>query len=448
MDRPCPHSLCTVDPELCSSSLSTSEYVQLAIIVTIPIAAAILLPILSSTYSRVSSHVNTVDPPMFGCGARLLPRECATSGLLVVAFVVIIGFLVVYVGLLIDPRPCETAMGMCGTISCMCGNVLKDRGYTWMFFSLVVTSLLLVREIATSMRGTTRRQRVNKGLMTTGAMLISLTGVFPEQFSTDLLREDRAVQDPWLLFGAFGLHLLGICVGTALLVSVPFVWHLREVGLPAWRQRQPGHLCLVGVRLVYIALTSLFTLLLGALVEFPDTTDYCAAIASRGECNAGWPRFDNTTLCNATLPAPQPEWPGDHFAGPKYTCGWVDLELSTRQRLLLPPAYVEAHAGICARRTCPLFAFARSTALEFAVLALAFTYLISFGLGDAKRLSLVAQPTPSASKPFMLLQPCTTSWSDERGVSMDLHETTQQGGSGSGVDAQNGPSPLQPAWSP
>ena len=446
MDQPCPRSLCTVDPKQCSSSLSTGEYVQLSLIVVVPIAAAILLPILSSTYSRASSHVSTVDPPMFGCGARLLPRECATSGLLVVAFVVLIGFLVVFVGLLIDPRPCETALGSCGTISCMCGNVFQDRGYTWMFFSLVLTSLLLVREIATSMRGTTRRQRVNKGLMTAGAMLISLTGVFPEQFSTDLLRKDLAEQDPWLLYGAFGMHLLGICGGTAMLVFVPFMWHLREVGLPAWRQRQPGHLCLVGVRLGYIALTSLFTLLLGVLVEFPDTSDYCAAVTARGECTADWPTFDNTTLCNATLPAPQPAWPGGTVTGPKYTCGWVDLELSLKQRLLIPPDYLAAHAGVCAKRTCPLFAFARSTALEFAVLCLAFTYLISFGLGDAKRLSLVVQPTPSASKPFVLLQSCTTSWSDERGVSMDLHDAAQPGGSGS--DAQVAPSPLQPAWSP
>eukprot|EP00965_Chrysotila_dentata_P198783 6179016-Pleurochrysis_carterae.AAC.2 len=104
--------------------------------------SALLQSIDAARETLVHPDVNSgtgIDPPMFFCGAGLLPLDCGLTGLITVTFINVAAFLVIFFAMLNSPKPCTTGLGECRTISCMCGNVYNE-GYVFMFCSLSLTS--------------------------------------------------------------------------------------------------------------------------------------------------------------------------------------------------------------------------------------------------------------------------------------------------------------------
>ena len=204
----CPISKCTTSPGYCTSELSTDEWAIISIIIIATMLVVVLSPYLAggdvrcwkrndldlhSTFVidsrrasmagfRVPSREHTdIEPPMYLCGIGLFPLPCGTTGLLVIIFVMVAGFLTTFLALLNSKVPCATGVGRCRTISCVCGNALNGAGYVFMFGCLVITAILLVQKISAMFHHHRLQHQVLKPLLILGALLLTLTGLFPEK---------------------------------------------------------------------------------------------------------------------------------------------------------------------------------------------------------------------------------------------------------------------------
>eukprot|EP00965_Chrysotila_dentata_P105174 3473571-Pleurochrysis_carterae.AAC.1 len=195
---------------------------------------------------------------------------------------------------------------------------------------------------------------------------ISLTGVFPEHFSQDVISPDA------LFRMSYALHSLGL-FSAALLVIIPFSWLLRNaVAMRAIRLR------VVGMRaLVFLAVLLLSVIYL-SYHERPDVIDQCALLSQAEHCEA-WGHLD---AAQCALLAGM-----DGARVHDYACGWINHTLTPDERLLLPADFVNFHDGKCVRERCPLFRYARSTALEYACLLLTAFYIGYYSVPDALALS-------------------------------------------------------------
>lgn len=178
----------------------------------------VLLPILATSHQPSLARLQhgRRESETFGCGPCVPPRICAVSGLLAVFVLLVIGFVPTFFLLLASPDPCDTALGACGSISCVCGNFLQ-QGYVWMFVTLFVASMLLMKEFVSLPGRVNRRVRALKTTLAAASLLLCLTAIFPEHFSMD-------ASDPELFFFAAGyaLHGFGLGIASLLLVFLPF----------------------------------------------------------------------------------------------------------------------------------------------------------------------------------------------------------------------------------
>ena len=195
----------------CSAVTSTQELALLVVLVLLPILASSYQPSLSRLPHGRLGFSETV-----GCGP-CIPRICASSGLLAVVVLLVLGFVPTFSLLLASPDPCDTALGACGSISCACGNFLQ-QGYVWMFVTLFVASMLLMKEFARMPGRVNWRARALKTVLAAASLLPCLTAIFPEHFSLQ-------ATDPELVLFATGyaLHGLGLAIASLTLVFLPFV---------------------------------------------------------------------------------------------------------------------------------------------------------------------------------------------------------------------------------
>jgi len=195
----------------CSATTSTQELAFLAVLV--------LLPILASSYQPSLARIQhgRLEPETVGCGPCIPPRICASSGLLAVVVLLVLGFVPTFSLLLASDDPCDTAIGACGSISCACGNFLQ-QGYVWMFVTLFASSTLLMKEFVRMPGRVNRRARALKTVLAAASLLPCLTAIFPEHFSLD-------ATDPELVLFAYGysLHGFGLAIASLTLVFLPFV---------------------------------------------------------------------------------------------------------------------------------------------------------------------------------------------------------------------------------
>ena len=153
----CPISRCKTDG-FCEEHLSGQEFITLLFIVVLPIMVAVCAPVCARSRRLTNDDdspnspdwaplEHSIDPPMFLCGMGLLPLDCGISGLLVIVSIMAFAFTVTFFSFLSYATPCETGVGRCKTISCVCGNVFFE-GYVFMFCCLSMTSVILVQRFS------------------------------------------------------------------------------------------------------------------------------------------------------------------------------------------------------------------------------------------------------------------------------------------------------------
>ena len=306
MPAHCPLSRCHTDPGYCASKVSDDEMTMLVVIVSIPILMAFLAPIVASRFSncksamhgcchcdddrpaRAATHRSAIDPPMFLCGVGLIPLECGLSGLLTIIWVMGSAFVVLFFSLLTSEHPCATGLGECRTISCICGNVLS-QGYVFMFCSLVLTSAILVQRISRMFHHMRAHHKVIKALLVLGALLLALTGIFPEQYDVNERLNDTM----------YSLHLCGVYGAAMLLLGVPYSWFFEHF---ATHRSGPDRVPVSSlvVRTLYVACVAGYVGALeqyGSLVE-DQTADYCKAMKNETECES-WPSMPPQACADA-----------------------------------------------------------------------------------------------------------------------------------------------------
>ena len=390
----CPLSRCETDPSYCGTHIRDDEYAAIVSIIATPILLAFFAPIVAARWSKVRTwcgaagdddrqalsptHRAMIDPPMFLCGVGLLPLECGLSGLLTVIWVMCLAVVVVFFMMLNSAHPCSTGLGECRTISCMCGNVLPE-GYVFMFCSLMITSLILVQRIARMYHHMRRQHKILKAVLIAGALLLTLTGIFPERYDQN--------NEP--LIPLYALHLFGVYGACLLLLCVPFGWFANH-----WvKHRHELPLSSLLVRSTYFVAVVCFgtALYVYGSDVIDQVSDYCSAITSEAECSA-WPTMTpgecaDALACvsNTSVGVPKGAPAAcDGFVQPNFGCTWSPTELNNWTRIVAPDSYKQARA--CVRTSCPLYAYARGVALEFAVLLLTLCYVATFGLHDVRRL--------------------------------------------------------------
>jgi len=391
----CPASRCDTEPGLCEHQLSSDEYATITTIVILPIIVALVTPCIArgSCFGRdddreaaiFRSRNRRIDPPMFLGGVGLLPLDCGHSGLLTVIVILILAFVVTFYASLTSLQPCNSALGECRTISCVCGNEIP-QGYVFMFCSLSITSLILVQRVSRFPHHNRPQHRTFKSLFLLGALLLTCTAVFPEMYDDDGRTS-----------GAFGLlyslHLLGVFGSAGLTVGVPAAWFVNH-----WRtHRADVPMRSLLARVVYIvaqfAFGIAFMVTSGSVHD--QTNHYCSYLQTEAECN-GYPLLSadqcdtllgcihdhtSTRVGNGSVDASC-----DLLIQPNFKCHWRQEQDLTPWTLLLAPSGFVDQAANCIKKDCPLFAYARGVSLEFAVLLLTLCYVTSFGLHDVQRL--------------------------------------------------------------
>lgn len=389
----CPLSRCVTEPGYCATELADDQYRGLLVIVCVPLLLAFLSPIVASLFSseracraggscchgdddrpaRAPMHRSAIDPPMFLGGVGLLPLECGFSGLLTIIWVMSATFVGTFFYLLNQSHPCSTALGECRTISCICGNAIPE-GYVFMFCCLVLTSVILVQRISRMFHQARRHHSGIKLLLIIGALLISLTGIFPERYDLN----------GHVLAAFYDLHKLGVLGAPVGLVLVPYIWFFEH-----WLTHRSGPervpLSSLLVRTVYFAgiigfATALYTY--GAKAQ-DETLDYCKSINNAAECEA-WPTLPPDQCSDALRCVSDPSLCSKDFIQPNFQCEWVPSQLTNWTKAVAPKSYSNLHK--CLRTKCPLYSYAQGVALEFGLLLLTLCYVSTFSLHDVRRL--------------------------------------------------------------
>jgi hypothetical membrane protein len=382
----CPISRCYTEPGYCQEAVDAEELVAVSAIILVPLAIAFLTPLLTRTKCRhkdddtVNEHIyHQVDPPMFLCGIGLLPLDCGLSGLLTVIAVFAAAIVVVFYSMLLSERPCTTALGQCRTISCACGNAV-EQGYVFMFALLSLTSTILVQRFSRMTQHHRLQHRTLKPLLITGSVLLTFTGIFPEQY-------DANGGQSGFLSVFYSLHLFGVFGSGLLLLGVPYMWFLEHY--LTHRKQIPRRSIMV--RTVYFCATFACALFQAAAssasVVADSTVDFCSQLSSREQCE-GWPMLPADACAQADACIRGNFTNLDLCAGvhqPNFNCSWVPIDKFSKWTQLIAPASYLSSAS-CIRSSCPIYKYARGVALEFALLFLTLCYVASFGLHDVRRL--------------------------------------------------------------
>ena len=395
----CNLSRCERQPGYCEEAVRPEDHWKLVMLVFVPICIALFAPRLSVVSERVwrrdddipsTIHkYSGIDPPMFLCGVGLLPLDCGLSGLLTVVSAMAFGFVVIFFSLLYSPQPCTTALGACRTISCACGNLITE-GYVFMFCLLIITSTILVQKISAMPQHHRVQHRMIKPTLILGALLLTLTGIFPERYDANGTMDAA-------LYLLYCLHLLGVFGSGLLLLGVPYAWffehwltHRTEVPLRSLLARTAYFIATFLFGCFFVALASDNTIV-------DETPRICESIDNQSECD-GWPLLTpsmcDTAIGCATAPELNPQLcDAGNVMLPNFQCKWrPNNQLSNWTRSVFPTAYVESAS--CVRINCPLNEYARGVALEFGVLLLTLCYVSSFALHDVRR--LLDRPPPEA----------------------------------------------------
>ena len=367
----CSAATVCADADACAPALSSDELALICLIVFGPTVLVLAVPFLSARMDRRAR----AEVASGGLEAYLVAeggfRRCTANGMIAVLAFFVIAFDVTYFSLLLDAHPCATALGECGSISCACG--LYDQGYVFMFVLLVLFSTYLVKEFSSLPPG---RLRV-KTTLVLASLLCALTGIFPEVEFLDPASPRRLAHDSYVL------HALGLFLGPTTIVVITFTWFAAVAPHAGFTSR---------LRLALRAATLAALLVLDALAaafhHTPDSTNLCGLIADANHCDT-WGALP-PPRCAALARAAGARTHHVH----QYTCCWINGTMSADEVATLPPAYVAANDGECRRRSCTLFAFAASTALEFACLLLSAFYIGFYAIPDAHALAR-ATATPA-----------------------------------------------------
>lgn len=307
------------------------------------------------------------DPPL----SDGQPQEWASSGLGVILFVLSAGFHGGFYILAISTG-CSGPIGGCGTISCTAGTYLPEV-YVFMQLNLTLIPVLYVREVWQALKHdepfcTTQRWLAR--ILIYGMVVVTLTGVFPARYATDIHTATSSNSvNRYQMYGI--LHTAGISIGCIIPVFCSFAFFMYNYLILV--PKGGGFYSPIGVcaRIVHIiAIVGAFALYLSNGQD-PNTLDYCSEQLDRDSCNS-WMR--DGQLC-----------PLDETPQVDFMCGWEEFIYTDSQKKMLPPSAL-AQRGKCIRSECKLYANSFSIAAEYAALYLPLTYLISFALADIKYL--------------------------------------------------------------
>ena len=238
----------------------------------------------------------------------------------------------------------------------------------------VLTSVILVQRISRMFHQARRHHCPLKLLLIVGALLISLTGIFPERYDLN----------GHVLAAFYALHSVGIFGSPVLLVLVPYLWFFEH-----WLTHRSGPervpLSSLLVRTVYFAgiigfTTALYTY--GDLAQ-DETLDYCTSINNAAECEA-WPALPPDQCSDALRCVADPSLCSRDFIQPNFQCEWVPSQLTNWTKAVAPKSY--SNLLKCVRTKCPIYSYAQGVALEFALLLLTLCYVSTFSLHDVRRL--------------------------------------------------------------
>ena len=129
-------SACTVHPERCQQYLGRPGEgflpqwtpALILLVYAIVIAASVHLPF----------WANKSSSPQY-LSSSGLPIELTRTGMVNVFLVMLIAINMPFFLAMLSSTPCETALGGCNSISCVCANYLLPFGYVFMFVCLLYT---------------------------------------------------------------------------------------------------------------------------------------------------------------------------------------------------------------------------------------------------------------------------------------------------------------------
>jgi hypothetical protein len=255
-----------------------------------------------------------------------------------------------------------------------------------MFCCLLLTAFALVIEIWKRMRNTDYFW--SRTLLISGALLVSLTGVFPAREARDNSVEQTTLEDGTLI------HTAGIGLGVIIMVHVPeyVSAHRRLEGkrhtTAILCSLLPGMIGTDGAELLYTL--CLWGLMVSFIVlhkrEGHSTSNYCAGIADDGNLSRAcplWPQLDNQTCHNLT---------SDGLVRPRYRCGFVPGVWEDSGWNQIDPEH-PISGGYCVKKECRLWESTLGVALEFAVLLLALCKFILIGVHKIDDRAAAADPT-------------------------------------------------------
>mmetsp|Transcript_19081 Transcript_19081/g.28861 ORF Transcript_19081/g.28861 Transcript_19081/m.28861 type:complete len:448 (-) Transcript_19081:788-2131(-) len=293
------------------------------------------------------------------------------SGVLVILWLCMWGFLIPFNLLLASSRPCATALGDCSTISCVSGN-RYIQGYVFMFVSLTLIAVLLLKDLSDdvlfrqmSTVHSNKRDPYFKTIkaaivyfaVVLGLLTITLTAVFPT-ISHDAYggANDQAPAERKLVLLAGLLHIIGILAGCTILFFVPLICssYTHEI-------RKRGKNYGIGrflMAIIWMAYAILFALGYYLADDHDKIHNYCHFAETRTECQNFPNHLDGSCLLN--------ERP---FL---YECEWFTGIQST-----IADDY-------CRKKTCKLEEHARIMVLEFCLLIITLLNFVYFGLHDSK----------------------------------------------------------------
>ena len=229
-------SACTVHPERCQQYLGRPGEgflpqwtpALILLVYAIVIAASVHLPF----------WANKSSSPQY-LSSSGLPIELTRTGMVNVFLVMLIAINMPFFLAMLSSTPCETALGGCNSISCVCANYLLPFGYVFMFVCLLYGSLLLVRMLR-EMRPRSWKEMVEDGcwgcFMSAVKVILALACFGPTLTAIFPALETTYVTDPYAKEHYWGntLHGVGVTVFPLVLTLITFVWY---VGHHAYKAR-------------------------------------------------------------------------------------------------------------------------------------------------------------------------------------------------------------------
>ena len=160
-----------------------------------------------------------------------LPIELTRTGMVNVFLVMLIAINMPFFLAMLSSTPCETALGGCNSISCVCANYLLPFGYVFMFVCILYGSLLLVRMLR-EMRPRSWKEMVEDGcwgcFMSAVKVILALACFGPTLTAIFPALETTYVTDPYAKEHYWGntLHGVGVTVFPLVLILITFVWYV------------------------------------------------------------------------------------------------------------------------------------------------------------------------------------------------------------------------------